>query len=130
MNVSEMIQSVNLRTDEDFQAEQIVSFLNDAISKINTECSANFPNVTVNQDEEYVLPEKWQRQLLVTYASARVKQNDSSQFEYVDLYREFEGSLLQFRSSYVIPDAYKDAETEGAFQDTLDTNPWSWEGGW
>jgi hypothetical protein len=132
MNVSDMIKSVNLRTDEDFLAEQVISFLNDAVAKINAECNAVFPNLDLAQsDTEYVLPEKWQRLLLVTYAAARIKQNDSSQFEYQDLYMEFEDNLTDFKSSYIVPDIYLDLDGTGNHAEAdFTTSPWTWEGGW
>jgi hypothetical protein len=131
MNVSEMVASTNLRTDEDFSVDQVVNFLNDGIAKVNAECNLKLPNVEIEKDEEYVIPEKWQRLLLVTWAAARIKQNDSSQFEYQDLYTQFRDNLLQFKTYYNAPDEYKES---GVDNDTLQTDfsnsPWSWGGGW
>lgn len=108
MNITELTEQVNRITDESFPVEFIVSFLNDGIAAVNVECESDFPFLDSSDlDAEPDFPESWQRMLLVNYAAARVKQNDSSQFEYSDLYAQFEHALSKFKSSYEIPEAYR-----------------------
>jgi hypothetical protein len=110
MKTSELVEHTNLLTDEDFEAGQVVNFLNDAMAKINTECNANFPFLTLTGNEEPVFPEKWQRLLLCTFAAGRIKENDSSQFEYIDFYSQFDAALTDFKNKYRIPDEYRDPD--------------------
>lgn len=117
MEILKLINHVNLTTDEDFTLMQVIGFLNDGIAKINIECGANFPFVeddlpeNIYKFEEYTaLPDTWIRALLVPYASGRIKENDSSQFEYSDWYGQFEANLLKFKSNYQIPLVYVDLD--------------------
>jgi hypothetical protein len=128
MNISELTKHVNRLTDEAFPVTDVVQFLNDGISIINTECDANFPFLNSEDGtSEPVIPEKWQRTLLVPYAAARIKQNDSSQFEYTDLYAQFEHSLRLFKIKYKVPDEYKDTSSGPMIQDFKGHyNNWSW----
>lgn len=108
MNITQLTEQVNRVTDESFPVDFIVSFLNDGIAAINIECESQFPFLdSSNAEAEPAIPETWQRMLLVNYAAARVKQNDSSQFEYSDLYAQFEHALSKFKSSYNIPEEYR-----------------------
>jgi hypothetical protein len=127
MKVNELVEHVNRLTDEDFDADMIVGFLNDAMAKINSECDANFPYLDITQnDAEPVFPEKWQRLLLCTFAAGRVKENDSSQFEYQDFYAQYDSALLDFKGKYIIPEEYKDTSVKSRFEDVLNKSPWGW----
>lgn len=109
MKVSELIKSVNDLADDILPDAEVVNYLNDGIAKINTESGANFPFLDViTPDQEPVIPEKWQRLLLVPYATAKVKQKDSSQFEYSDLYAQFADNMSEFKSKYTVPISYKE----------------------
>jgi hypothetical protein len=111
MNVSDLIKAVGVLSDETLPPVEVVGFLNDGMAKINTEVEANFPFLDINKDNSPVFPEKWQRLLLVVFAAARVKQKDSSQFEYEDLYEQFSTDLAEFKTKYTVPDEYKDTDT-------------------
>lgn len=115
MKLSDIHAEANVLTDESITLAQVTQFVNQALSRINIECDANFPffsNTDANAEPPF--PEKWQRPLLVTFAAARIKQQDSSQFEYIDLFGEFERSLVDFKAKYVIPAEYKDGEASGS----------------
>jgi hypothetical protein len=116
MNVSELVTHVNHITDEDFDLTTVMGFLNDGLAAINVECKATFPFLTSDNDIP-VLPESWQRMLLVPYAAARIKQNDSSQFEYMDLYAQFENALRSFKMNFTIPEEYKETTNAPSQQD-------------
>lgn len=125
MNTTELVRHVMLVTDEVMQETEILEFLNDGIARINTDADANFPNLRLEEGNKPVFPEKWTRQLLVPYAAGRVKQNDGSQFEYHDLYTQFETNLLRFIAKYPIPAEYKDTETESKLiEPSFEGNPY------
>jgi hypothetical protein len=125
MEISDLVSNVNLLADEEYDFSEIVVFFNDAISKINIDCEATFPMIDkVSSENEYTaIPDKWQKTLFVPFALGRLKQLDSSQFEYVDAYTEFSNNLAQFRVMYIIPEEYKD---ESAYPFETD---FSWSGG-
>jgi len=116
-----LVNHINLVTDEDFELLQVIGFVNDAIDRINTEVGANFPiidddltNESAYQFEEYTaLPDSWQRMLFVPFAAGRIKENDSSQFEYRDWYGQFDANLERFKTNYRIPDRYVDENIVG-----------------
>lgn len=119
--VNELVTTVNDLSDETTPTAKIVTWLNNAIAKINTEAVANFPFLSVDRlDETPAFPDKWQYNLLIPFATARIKQMDSSQFEYNDLFAEFDRNLKSFISTYPIPEIYKDTETTGTLtQETV-----------
>lgn len=128
MNLTEIVSQAILISDEDMPTSEVFQFLNDAVAKINVECKANFPFFNLNTaDEEYAgFDETWQRTLLVPFAVGRIKQKESSQFEYSDAYAEFSGSLLEFKASYTIPDEYKSGNTKPVVVEDFSTNLWGW----
>lgn len=131
MKVIELVGHVNRLTDEDFDAATIVPFLNDGMAAINAECNANFPYLQIEDTEaEPVISEKWQRLLLCVFAAGRVKENDSSQFEYVDFYNQFDQKLLDFKASYKIPDIYRDDLGVKITSDIYTTSTFPWNGKW
>lgn len=115
MELLKLVAHVNLATDEDFELMQVIGFINDAIAKLNIDAGTLYPFVddTLQIDqyaqEEYTdLPETWIRTLIVPYASGRIKENDSSQFEYLDWYGQYDANLVQFKANYNIPLVYID----------------------
>lgn len=127
MKINELVAHVNRLTDEEgMSATMVVPFINDAIARINAECSADFPYLDVaDAESEPVIPEKWQRLLLCTFAAGRVKENDSSQFEYLDFYSQFDASMLEFKAKYAIPEEYKDPAHVGMDTD-FNNSYWRW----
>lgn len=114
MEILELVEQINLVTDEDFELKQVLRFCNDAIAKINITVSAQFPFIDVTlkdslyKTEEYTaLPETWIRMLIVPYAAGRIKENDSSQFEYADWYSQFDINLGKFADDYEIPEEFQ-----------------------
>lgn len=129
MNLYDLVKEANHIADEDEDLEIVTGFLNAAISKINVECNAVFPYLSVDSpSSEYVgFPDKWQRALLIPFAVGRIKQRDSSQFEYSDAYSEFFANLQLFKSKYRIPDEYKDNDAEtGSYQIDFNQNMFRW----
>ena len=128
MNIGSLVKSVNNLADEDFDAKQIVEFVNDAIAKINITCAANFPFMSELDSEEYIgFPEKWQRSLFIPFVVGRVKAVDASQFEYSDSYNEFANNLLVFNLKFPVPDEYKDTNEPESFEHDFTTNYWGWK---
>lgn len=128
MNLAGLTNSVNNLADEDFSSNQIVEFVNDAISKINITCSANFPYMSAENTEDYAgFPEKWQRAMFIPFVVGRIKAVDSSQFEYSDNYGEFQSNLMVFNLKYPVPEEYKDANEPESYEHDFTTNYWGWK---
>ena len=130
MEFPRLMTHINRVTDEDFELMDMLGFINDAIQKINVEASAIFPEidetlpVKLYQQEEYTaIPDKWIRMLIVPFAAGRIKENDSSQFEYRDWYAQFDLNLTKFKSDYNIPDEFKDPDSIGGrYEDDFSNN--------
>lgn len=128
MNIMQIIQQANLIADEDIATSQAIGFVNDAIARINVKCKAEFPFFNINDtSKEYEgFAETWQRALLIPFTVGRIKQTDSSQFEYSDAYGEFQDNLVTFQSHYVIPDKYKSQSVSNSHEPSFDGNYWRW----
>lgn len=107
MKTVDIIGEANGLSDETETNGTVLSFLNQAMAKINVHMNAGFPYLTLNTDDKPVFSEKWQRILLIPFAVGRIKQKDSSQFEYSDAYSEFLASLADFKAKYTVPDIYR-----------------------
>ena len=138
MELQKLFGHINLVSDEDFETMQLIGFVNDAIAKINIEIGTIFPEIddTLPEQmyamEEYTaFPDKWIRALLVPFAAGRIKENDSSQFEYVDWYRQFDFNLEKFRTSYQVPPEYMDPDAAtGRAQEDFSQNVYNHMRGW
>lgn len=138
MEFPRLMRHINLVTDEDFELEDILAFINDAIQKINVEVGTIFPEIDetlparVYEQEEYTaIPDKWIRMLIVPFAAGRIKENDSSQFEYMDWYAQFDRNLDRFRTDYRIPAIYLDPDSPGGrYEDDMRNNIYSPMRGW
>lgn len=137
MEILPLVAHINLVTDEDFDLKQVIGFCNDAISKINIEANALFPLIdeTLKENnyktEEYAdIPDHWIRMLIVPYAAGRIKENDSSQFEYMDWYAQFDLNMKKFLDSYEIPEEFKGAEKTKFFEEDYSQHIYSPLKGW
>lgn len=138
MEILKLVNHANLTTDEDFTLFQIIGFLNDAIAKVNVECGALFPFIEDDlpensyKFEEYTaLPDTWIRMLLVPFVAGRIKENDSSQFEYSDWYAQFDANLMKFKSNYEIPLIYVDLNAiDNRAEEDYQTNVFTHMKGW
>ncbi|MBU8770331.1 hypothetical protein [Cytobacillus oceanisediminis] len=109
MDLNQIIEAVNALSDENSPPKQITTWVNDAIARINIELGANFPFMDLAKaTESPAFPEKYHYTVLLPFATARIKQVDSSQFEYSDLFMEFEANLTKMKSTYTVPDEFKD----------------------
>lgn len=129
MLVSEAIVHVNNLGDDQIESDVIISWMNDALAEIGRVVKATFPEIT-DLNETLPLENKWCRTLIIPFATARMKQQDSSQFEYRDLYSQFMTALDDFSASYVVPDLYKDPVNESYAPDIFTTPPFPWGGKW
>lgn len=131
LNIAELIDQINLVADEDFEIAQVTAFMNDAIARINVEADANFPAIQATDVTYTAFPDKWQRALFIPYGAGRIKENDSSQFEYNDWYSQFERMLGAFIEKYTVPDQYKDGtRLNDGFDSDFSTSEWSHLKGW
>jgi hypothetical protein len=129
MKVSEIIAKANTLTDEEVEAVTIVSFINDAMATIGVTVGATFPLLDVAlAEQEPVIPDKWQRVLLIPFVAAKIKQMDASQFEYNDYFGQFQFALTQFKANYTVPDEYKDSDSSDSIEPSFDGN--YFEGDW
>lgn len=127
MNLGGLTTTCNTLAEESFASAQVIEFVNDCIARINIECSANFPYFSSTGAEEYLgLPEKWQRTLFIPFVVGRMKQVDSSQFEYNDNYSEFAAAIMTFKAKYNIPDEFKDTTEQLSFAPDYSNHPWGW----
>lgn len=139
LEIMKLYKHINLVTDEDFELMEVIGFINDAIARINVKMEATYPFVEddlPNEDmyrfEEYdAIPDHWQRMLFVPFAAGRIKENDSSQFEYSDWYAQFEFNLDQFYDKYEVPLVFKDLNTKlKRHEEDLSNNIFSPLRGW
>ena len=129
MILADFIRAANDMSDESESNETITNFLNDGIAKINAECRANFPFLNyVALEVEIPIPETWARAVLLPFAAGRIKTKDSSQFEYSDLYAEFQNGLSLFKTNYQIPEEYKDPYSNSYPSDIYVNRPYGWMG--
>jgi hypothetical protein len=126
MNIGKLTTSANNQAEESFSSSQVMEFVNDAIARVNIECSANFPFMDTTDAEYTGLPEKWQRALFLPFVIGRMKQVDASQFEYSDSFAEFQSNLITFKTKYSIPDEYRDTKDKVSFTPDFTGNPWGW----
>lgn len=128
MLVSDLIQTVMYQTDEVMPSLQILDYINDAIAKINSYTTYDLSFISSSElDSEYMdLPETFQRSLLAVYASARVKENDSSTAEAQHFLEEFYKNLIDFDTRHKIEGVEK--VNTGVFENSFDGNPYI--GGW
>lgn len=139
LTLTELAKEINTLADEQESVTMIQGFVNDAIAKINIRLKADFPFLKA-PSESPVFPEKWQRTLLIPFGVGRVKQYDSSKFEYTDSYSEFLVNLEEMAASYIVPEEYKDLSGQGytdengvfrSYTSDIYTNPPTpWGGRW
>jgi hypothetical protein len=130
MLVSEAIKKINDLGDDSIEEAVVLSWINDALAQIGARVRATYPELTLTT-ESMPLPDKWTRILVIPYATGRMKQQDSSQFEYSDLYAQFLANLDEFASQYVVPEIYKDPDlVEGQTSDIYTVPPFPWGGRW
>lgn len=128
MLVSEAISKIGVLADEGAADNEIIMWINDALSDIGREVKATFPRIVAATDT-LPLENKWCDLLIVVFAAARNKQKEASQFEYRDLYGQYLTALTDFASKYIVPDIYKDPVTE--VESDIFTTPYlPWQGRW
>lgn len=128
MNLTEIVAHANNIAEESISVSVASGYINDAIAKINVQCKASFPFVNENAPgESYTaFDETWQRTLLVPFVVGRIKQMDSSQFEYSDAYSEFMANLEKFEQNYTIPTEYQSEQKNRWASEDFTVSPWGW----
>lgn len=112
MKLREIIDQTNFLIDDRLPDEWITGWVNDGLAEIGNEVNAVFPEMDVVEVKTEVpaIPNKWHRLLLIVFAAGRAKEQDSSQFEYADLYAQFEDNLADFKMQYTVPDRFREIE--------------------
>ena len=127
METVKLIELVNTLSDEQEPDANVLEYLNDAVARINIRLKANLPYLTLDPGDAPIFPEKWQRALLVPFGVGRIKQQDSSQFEYSDAYQEFEINLADMAVQYEVPSVYKDDASDALGMPGIYENaPYGW----
>lgn len=132
ITINELITRINDLSDEQEPNEIIIGFINDALGKINIECDADYPPISIEDMEEiFPIPRKWAVTLIVPFGVGRVKQRDSSEFEFSAAYEEFLINLDEFKTRYDIPEEYQDKDSQNAMSrpsDIYEKPPWFYGG--
>lgn len=130
MTLEQLIQLACDLADDQLPDDEVKEYVNDAIAAINIEAGANFPFL-VGMEDEPAFPEKWQRMLIVPFAKARIKEKDSSQFEWEVAYEQFYENMDLFKTTYTIPEEFLDENSRNKKGLNIVTSgpPFIW-GGW
>lgn len=99
-------------TDELLTTDQLVTFANKCISRINTECNTLFPFFEGLTVEYTAMPKMWMLDLISPYVSYGIKMNDSSLSEADRYLDEFYKALNQFKDKLgSLVDKYENGDT-------------------
>lgn len=124
MKLIDVLNQANTITDESFAFSDAVHFINNAITKINVVCGAKYPIYTATDTNVILpLPDKWAQALLVPFVCFRIKQVDSSKFEFEAFYSEFLENLSLFEMKYTIPTEYVDVDSQYSYAPDFSENP-------
>lgn len=126
MRLEQLITEANSLSDDLIPDDEVKAFVNDAIALIGQDQYATFPSLE-SMDDEPVFPDKWQRMLIIPYVVGRIKQKDSSQFEWEGGYGQFYANIVEFSTSYSVPLQYLDLEYPGEI--TINGTPYHYESG-
>ena len=125
MNLSELIDLVYTLADEEGTPDTIAKWLNNGMSLINVELETNLPYFDLStSSEDHVIPRKYLETVLVPFAVGRLKQTDASQFEFTEAYAQFREALGAMKTRYVVPEEYKDTDTNHHVIDYSGENSW------
>lgn len=98
-----MLESAKVKVDEDTTTSSLLTFFNDAVSKINNEMGyINLPFIEESDlDEEYIaLSRNYATGLIITYISYLVKVSEEDINESNIQERNFYNCLVQFRKDF------------------------------
>lgn len=113
MTLAEITKNSAIFTDESFSVENILSLANKAISRINGECSTNFPFYTDSTTEYKAIPAIYQLDMISSYLSYGIKMNDSSLSEANMYLDDFYKALNLFKDKIgSLVEAYEKGDTE------------------
>ncbi|MFE3973186.1 MULTISPECIES: hypothetical protein [unclassified Peribacillus] len=112
MNLGQFLIHIQSLTEESPTLEQVTNYANDGIAKLNSKAGAIFPFLESTPNYEFPISETFVRTILVPFVAGRIKTQDSSQFEYSDLYGEFKEGLSDFIANYPIPEEFKSHQNQ------------------
>lgn len=121
MNLTQITNAVNAYTDENFSTNMVRYFVNEALSKINSELKTNLPLFEENTQPtiSYVaLSDSWINNLLVPYACYSVKMNDGSLSEAMIYDSKFNQNFEMLRENKytAIGENYRTGEFDGIYK--------------
>jgi|SRR5690554_3624 len=121
MNVNDMTRVANNYTDENFSPNLVLSFINDAISRINTSLKCSLPLITSVTDDYEALDTNWIYSILIPYACYGIKMNDGSLHEadrFLAIFNEnFE--TLKMNKFDAIKEEYRNPDFSGIYKRDL-----------
>lgn len=113
MTLKTITENSSIFTDETLTSDNLLSFANKGISRINTECKTLFPFFESMSEEYNAFPDMWMLDLLSPYISYGIKMNDGSLSEADRYLDEFYRVLSQFKDSLgTLVDAYDKGDTK------------------
>lgn len=129
--LSDIVTEVNELLDENYPAEIIIPWINDALRELAVVSGAVFPRMTINMiEEEPPIPDKY-RYLLVLYGAAKGKEKDSSVMEAQNFMSQFINGKVDFATNYTPPEEYRDPSAFGGIDPDSNVyikypNPYGW----
>lgn len=121
MTLTEITNAANAYTDENFEPTTVLYFVNEVISKINSELKCNLP-IFENVTEDYTaLENKWIISLFIPYACYSIKMNDSSLNEADRYLGIFNSNLLRLidNKDVAILEIYREEDFDEIYQRDL-----------
>ena len=111
MTLTEITNIANNYTDENFSTTVTISYMNSAISKINTSLKTELPLVSSANSDYAGLSDSWLNTVVVPYICWSIKMNDSSINEAQQYLFDFQRGLNELKKNrkLAIPEEYQGA---------------------
>jgi hypothetical protein len=121
MTLTKITDAANAYTDENFEALKVMYFVNEAISKINSELKCELPIFEDVETDYTALATKWIISLFVPYACYSIKMNDGSLNEADRYLVTFNENLLKLidNKDVAIDEDYREDDFDEIYQRDL-----------
>lgn len=110
MSLLEITEIANAYTDENFEEEDILKFVNTGISRVNVSIKANLPQFNINEYDYYpYLDADWMNVVVIPFVCWSIKMNDGSLNEAREFQTQFRLGLeeLQKNKKSAIPEKWQ-----------------------
>lgn len=121
MTLVNITNAANAYTDENFEPTTVLFFVNEAISKINSELKCNLPLVEEILGDYTALSEKWITSLFIPYACYSIKMNDGSLNEADRYLSSFNDNFIRLieNKETAINESYREEDFDGIYRRDL-----------